>query len=154
MRLTSPAFEDGSTIPSRYCCGGDELSPPLHIEGVPHTAQALALVVDDPDLPDGGRAHWILWNISADATDLPEGLPEGETVPGLAPAAQGLNDFGRVGYSAPCPPDGEEHRYRFRLYALGEMLNLNPGSDRTRFEEELDGKVVAEVELSGSYRRS
>lgn len=154
MRLTSPAFEDGSTIPARYCCGGEDISPPLHIEDVPHAAQTLALIVDDPDAPKGNFVHWLLWNISTDATDLPEGLPAGETVPGMAPAAQGTNDFGSVGYRGPCPPDGEEHRYRFRLFALDGMLRLNPGSGLDRLEEEMAGKIVAEAELVGSVRRS
>lgn len=154
MRLSSPAFEDGSTIPARHCCGGEDISPPLQIEDVPHSAQTLALVVDDPDAPKGNFVHWLLWNLPTETTDLPEGLPAGETVHGLAPAAQGKNDFGTIGYRGPCPPDGEEHRYRFHLYALDAMLRLNPGSDRARLEEEISGKVVAEAELVGRFRRS
>jgi Raf kinase inhibitor-like YbhB/YbcL family protein len=153
MRLSSPAFEHGSVIPARHTCAGDDLSPPLHIEEVPRNAQALALILEDPDAPHGTFVHWLLWNLSTEASDLPEGLAEGETVLGLAPAAQGKNDFGTIGYRGPCPPQGTEHRYHFRLLALSEMLRLNPGSDRARLEQKLEGKIVAETSLLGSYGR-
>jgi Raf kinase inhibitor-like YbhB/YbcL family protein len=153
MRLTSPAFDDGSTIPPRFTAAGEDLSPPLQIEDVPHAAQTLALIVEDPDAPHGSFAHWLLWNISTETSDLPEGLPAGATVHGLAPAAQGKNDFGTVGYRGPHPPDGETHRYRFHLYALDGMLRLNPGSDRARLEEEMQGKIVAQAELTGRAGR-
>jgi Raf kinase inhibitor-like YbhB/YbcL family protein len=153
MQISSPAFEEGSAIPARFTCGGEDLSPPLQIEGVPHAAQTLALIVDDPDAPRGTFVHWLLWNLSTEVTDLPEGLPMGNTVPGLAPAAQGTNDFGTVGYRGPCPPQGEDHRYRFHLYALDGMLRLNPGSDRARLEKEMEGKIVAEAELVCNFER-
>ena len=153
MRLSSPAFENGSSIPERYTCAGEDLSPPLHIEDVPHAAQTLALIVEDPDAPNGTFCHWILWNLSTETTDLPEELPAGETVLGLAPAAQGKNDFGTVGYRGPCPPEGDSHRYRFRLLALDAMLRLNPGSDRARLDEEIEGKILAETELIGTARK-
>jgi Raf kinase inhibitor-like YbhB/YbcL family protein len=153
MRLSSPAFENGSSIPERYTCAGEDLSPPLHIEDVPHAAQTLALIVEDPDAPNGTFSHWLLWNLSTETTDLPEELPVGETVLGLAPAAQGKNDFGTVGYRGPCPPEGDSHRYRFRLLALDAMLRLNPGSDRARLDEEIEGKILAETELIGTARK-
>jgi Raf kinase inhibitor-like YbhB/YbcL family protein len=153
MQLSSPAFEHGSTIPERHTCSGEDLSPALHIEEVPRTAQTLALILEDPDAPHGTFVHWLIWNLSTEASDLPEGLPVGETVLGLAPAAQGKNDFGTVGYRGPCPPEGETHRYHFRLLALNGMIRLNPGSDRARLEEELEGKVVAEAELIGEFGR-
>lgn len=149
MRLTSPAFDDGATIPARFTAAGEDISPPLQIEDVPHTAQTLVLIVDDPDAPNGAFNHWLLWNLSTEASDLPEGLPTGETVHGLAPAVQGKNDFGTIGYRGPKPPDGQTHRYRFQLYALNGMLRLNPGSDRDRLEEEMQGKIVAQAELTG-----
>lgn len=154
MRLTSPAFEDGAEIPARHTSEGEDLSPPLRIEGVPPNAQALALVVDDPDAPSGAFVHWLLWNLSTETTDLPEGIPNGETVPGLAPAVQGKNEFGVVGYRGPAPPEGDApHSYRFRLLALDSLIHLNPGSDRERFEEAVAEKIVAESELTGRFGR-
>lgn len=154
MQLTSPAFEDGAAIPVRHTCEGEDLSPPLHIEGVPRNAQALALIVEDRDAPGGTFVHWLLWNLSTETTDLPEGIPNDEMVPGLAPAVQGRNDFGSIGYRGPCPPQGHApHGYHFRLLALDSLIHLNPGSDLARLEESIAGKVVAEAELTGTFGR-
>lgn len=153
MKLTSSAFQNGETIPERYTCEGEDLSPPLHIEGVPHAAQSLALIVEDPDAPKGTFTHWLLWNLSTQLTDLPEGLPQEKTVPGLSPAVQGKNDFGTIGYRGPCPPHGTTHRYRFRLLALNATLRLNPGSDQHRLDQELEGKIVGETDLVGTFGR-
>lgn len=151
MQLSSSAFENGSSIPARYTCKDEDLSPPLQIADVPHAAQTLALILEDPDAPRGTFSHWLLWNLSTEATDLPEALPAGETVLGLAPAAQGKNDFGTVGYRGPCPPEGSSHHYHFRLLALNAMLRLNPGADRARFDEAIQGKILAEAELVGTF---
>jgi Raf kinase inhibitor-like YbhB/YbcL family protein len=153
MKLTSPAFQNGEPIPERYTCEGEDLSPALHIEGVPHAAQSLVLIVEDPDAPKGTFTHWLLWNLSTQLTDLPEGLPQEETVPGLSPAVQGKNDFGTIGYRGPCPPPGSTHHYHFRLLALNATLRLNPGSDQHRLHKELEGKIMEETELVGTFGR-
>lgn len=154
MRLTSPAFDHGATIPARHTSEGEDLSPPLHIEEVPRNAQTLVLIVEDPDAPNGTFAHWLLWNLSTETTDLPEGLTADLTVPGLAPAVQGKNDFGTIGYRGPQPPEGDApHHYHFRLLALDTLIHLNPGSDRERLEKEIDGKIMAEAELIGTFAR-
>jgi len=59
---------------------------------------------------------------------IPENFPK-EPVP-LSPvqAVQGKNDYGTIGYTGPCPPEGEMHRYQFRVYGLDIMLDLPPGS--------------------------
>jgi Raf kinase inhibitor-like YbhB/YbcL family protein len=151
MQLSSPAFADGDAMPARFTAAGEDIPPPLQIADVPSTAQTLALIVEDPDAPRGSFAHWLLWNLSTETTDLPEALPPNGTVDGLAPAAQGKNDFGSIGYRGPKPPGGETHRYRFHLYALDGMLRLNPGSDRARLEEEMQGKIIAEAEFEGRW---
>jgi len=154
MHLSSPAFDHGAVIPARHTCEGEDLSPPLRIEGVPRNAQTLVLIVEDPDAPGGTFVHWLLWNLSTETTDLPEGIPADEMVEGLAPAVQGRNDFGSIGYRGPCPPPGDPtHTYHFRLIALDSLIHLNPGSDRAQLEAAIAGKVLAETELTGTYSR-
>ncbi|HEX7119861.1 MAG TPA: YbhB/YbcL family Raf kinase inhibitor-like protein [Longimicrobiales bacterium] len=153
MRLSSPAFEDGGRIPETYTCQGDDVSPPLVVEDVPDGAISLALIVDDPDAPRGAFDHWILWNLPADLRMLPAEIPPDPTVAGLGAAAQGENDFGRIGWGGPCPPPGRPHRYRFHLYALDAGLSLNPGSARDRLEAAMEGHIVAEAELVGTFGR-
>lgn len=153
MQLTSPAFQDGERIPDRFTCQGEDLSPPLHIADVPSAASSLALIMDDADAPSGTFVHWLIWNMPARMEQIPEGLPLGAMVNGLAPAEQAKNDFGVQGYSGPCPPPGSEHRYRFRLYALRGTLSLDPSADRARLEQMMEGQILAETELTGTYSR-
>lgn len=153
MRLTSPEFEDGARIPQRFTCEGDDVSPPLVIDGIPDGAQSIALIVDDADAPRGSFDHWLIWNVPARLSTLPEAIPTERIVPGLGPAAQGRNDFGEIGYRGPCPPRGREHTYRFRVYAVDGVIHLDPGADRDALERALEGHILAEAELTGRYGR-
>src|SRR5262245_28348362 len=116
MRLTSPAFTDGNPIPRQHTGDGADSSPALAWDDVPAGTGAFALVCDDPDAPRGTWVHWVLYNLPADARDLPQGVPATPTLP--SGARQGKNDFGRIGYGGPAPPRGKAHRYFFRLVAL------------------------------------
>lgn len=154
LSLTSPAFEHGETIPVRYTGEGADLSPPLTIEGVPDEAGSLALVVDDPDAPGGDFVHWLLWNVPADVTEIPEGVPQQETVPSLDGASQGTNDFDELGYRGPLPPEGDgPHRYRFTLYALDGMLDLEAGAKRDSLGNAMDGRIRSTARVTGMYER-
>ena len=145
MRIESPAFGEGEPIPPRYTADGEDVSPPLRIEGVPEGTRTLALVVDDPDAPMGTWVHWVVWNVPADATAFPEGgVPEG--------AVEGVNSWGRRGWGGPSPPSGT-HRYFFRLYALDTRLDLPPTADRRALEAAMRGHVLAEAVTMGRYTR-
>jgi len=121
-----------------------DVSPPLSIGGVPEGAATLALVMDDPDAPGGTFDHWLVWNIPATTS----GVPEGAEPQGL----QGRTDFGRLGYGGPCPPSGT-HRYFFKLYALDRELDLPKGSRKPELEAAMAGHVLARAQLQGNYRR-
>jgi Raf kinase inhibitor-like YbhB/YbcL family protein len=145
MKLSSPEFSEGGSIPTRFTCDGDDMSPPLEISSIPQNAKSLALIVDDPDAPSGTFTHWVMWNIRPAASKI----PAGETAPG---AEQGENDFGQTKYGGPCPPSGT-HRYFFRLYALDTMLNLPKGSTRAEVQSALKNHVIDEAVLMGRYTR-
>ena len=152
MEISSPAFRHGEAIPRKYTCDGDDVSPPLAISGVPPEAKALALLMEDPDAPIGVFTHWILYDMQPSLKELPEAVPKRPEVAGLG--LQGVNDFGRVGYGGPCPPRGHgPHRYFFRLYALSAPLGLGPKASRGDFLKVLQGKVLAQAEYMGTYRR-
>jgi Raf kinase inhibitor-like YbhB/YbcL family protein len=143
--LESSAFEHGGTIPARYTCDGDDLSPPLRWTDVPESARSLALVVEDRDAPGGVFTHWIGWGLDPAGG----GLAEGEAPPG-----EGRNDFGTIGYRGPCPPPGHgRHRYVFRLYALDGDPGPASGTRRADFDRALEGRVAATAEHSGGYER-
>lgn len=144
MELKSPAFEKGGNIPAKYTCDGDDVSPPLEIVDIPEDTETLALVMDDPDAPMGVFDHWVVWNIPADTTSIPENTqPEG---------TPGRNDFGRLDYGGPCPPSGT-HTYRFKLYALDRDLDLPRGSAKGELQREMEGHVLDESLLTGDYSR-
>lgn len=152
MELSSPAFKYGEVIPRKYTCDGEDVSPPLVISGVPQEAKALALIMEDPDAPIGLFTHWVLYEIPPTVKELPEGVPKRPEVPGLG--LQGVNDFGRVGYGGPCPPRGHgPHRYFFKLYALSAPLGLGPRASRKNVLDAMQGKILAQAEYMGIYKR-
>jgi Raf kinase inhibitor-like YbhB/YbcL family protein len=144
MKITSSAFQEGATIPSKFTCDGTDASPPLQIADIPSGAKSLALIVDDPDAPSGLFTHWIVWNLSPQTSTVAEGsAPKG---------VQGTNDFGKSGYGGPCPPSGT-HRYYFKIFALDRELDLSSGAKRTQLDAAMKGHVVAQGELMGRYSR-
>lgn len=154
LGVTSSAFADGESVPERYTADGADVSPPLSVSRVPDDAAALALVVDDPDAPSGTFTHWLLWNVPADTTTIPEDQPRQETLPDLGGAAQGTNGFGDVGYRGPSPPaDDDPHRYRFRAFALASALDPDPGAERSAVLSAAEDAAVATGTLTGTYGR-
>ncbi len=144
MKITSSAFQEGASLPSKFTCDGGGTSPPLQIAGVPAGAKSLVLIVDDPDAPGGLFTHWILWNISPQTNAISEG--------GAPSGVRGANDFGTSGYGGPCPPSGT-HRYYFKILALDRELDLPPGAKRGQLEAAIKGHVIARGELMGRYSR-
>ncbi|MBI4496425.1 MAG: YbhB/YbcL family Raf kinase inhibitor-like protein [Chloroflexi bacterium] len=149
--LMSSAFQMGQSIPARFTCDGHNVSPPLAWNGNPEATRALALIMDDPDAPGGVFTHWVLFNLPADLRGLAEAVPPTEQAPDGS--MQGRNDFGKIGYGGPCPPEGSPHRYRFTLYALGRPLLLAPGASKSDLLEAMQGHILAQAELVGAYRR-
>jgi Raf kinase inhibitor-like YbhB/YbcL family protein len=144
MKITSSAFQEGASIPSKFSCDGSNTSPPLQIAKVPSGAKSLVLIVDDPDAPSGLFTHWAVWNVSPQINAIAEGsAPKG---------VRGTNDFGKSGYGGPCPPSGT-HRYYFKIFALDRELDLPFGAKRGQLDEAMKGHVVAQGELMGRYSR-
>jgi len=154
MVITSPAFENGHTIPRRYTCQGDDVSPPLAWSGVPERAKSLVLVVDDPDAPDPAHpkmtwVHWVLYDLPATSTGLDEDVAPSELPSGTR---QGHNDWKRPGYGGPCPPIGR-HRYFFKLYALDTAVGDHGAATKADVEQVMRGHVLAEAVLMGTYQK-
>ncbi|MCA9363774.1 YbhB/YbcL family Raf kinase inhibitor-like protein [Candidatus Kaiserbacteria bacterium] len=151
MTLTSPAFEEGGIIPSKYTCDGDNVNPELHVAGVPEGAASLVLVMDDPDIPDAVKErlgtekfdHWVLYNIPADTSVIAENTSVGN---------EGLTSRGETGYVGSCPPDGE-HRYIFRLYALSGTLNFLVAPTLDEVETAAASMALESTTLTGRYSR-
>jgi len=151
IRLSSPAFAEGAPIPARYTCDGENVSPPLKWSNVPPGTKSIALIADDPDAPAGTWVHWVMYNIPPATTELPEALPTTEVI--LSQVRQGVTDFKRPGYGGPCPPGGSPHRYFFRLYALDTELQLQPRATQKDLVGAIQGHILAQGQLMGTYQR-
>ena len=151
--LTSGAFKDGTAIPVKHTCDGADVSPPLAWSGPPEGTRSFALIVDDPDAPAGTWVHWVLYNVPAAVSELPENVAKVESLD-LDGARQGRNDFRRPGYGGPCPPAGPAHRYFFKLYALDAPLKLKAGAQKNDVEAAMEGHVLGSAQLMGTYGRS
>jgi Raf kinase inhibitor-like YbhB/YbcL family protein len=154
MTISSDAFAPNGEIPRKHTCEGENVSPALVWSGVPAGARTLVLIVDDPDAPDPAAprttfVHWVLYNLPAAASGLPEGAEPAVLPPG---ARVGANDWRRTAYSGPCPPIGR-HRYFFKLYALDAVLPETGAASKAAVVEAMRGHVLAEAQLVGTYQK-
>lgn len=150
MELTSLAFAHEAPIPVKYSCDGENISPPLAWTDPPAGTQSFALINDDPDAPAGTWVHWVLYNIPAAARGLDEAITAQSTLGDGS--LHGENSWGRNDYGGPCPPGGT-HRYFFKLYALDGLLDLAAGADKEALLAAMEGHILAEAELMGTFAR-
>ena len=151
LKMASPAFTNGQSIPARYTCAGQNTSPEMTWSGAPAGTVSFVLILEDHDAPRGIFCHWVLYNIPA-ATDR---ISEGVTVnsqSGNGGIMQGRNDFGNVGYGGPCPPQGAAHHYYFKLYALDTTLSFASPPDRSQVLNAMQGHVLAQGDYLGTCR--
>ncbi len=145
MKLTSPDFKNNESIPAKFTCQGEDVSPALEISDVPSDTKSLVLIVDDPDAPRGVWVHWVVFNIDFAVRSIAENF---------APGVLGRNDSGGNLWSGPCPPWGA-HRYFFKLYALDiTALPLKEGATKAQVEVAMQGHIISRAELVGLFKKS
>ena len=132
LTLTAP-WADGDTIPTRYRCVGPESSPEISWTGVPEGTKSLALVLIDEDAPDD--THWVVANIDPSTTALLAGSVDPNAV-------QAKNFAGTIGFSGPCPPEGETHAYSLSLYALDQVLEVQNGDDGVAMQDAIYAAAI------------
>jgi hypothetical protein len=144
FQLTSPAFENGNSIPEKYTCRGADISPPLQIQNAPAGTKSMALTVFDPEGVVGPWVHWVVFAIPPEAITIPEKFPLG---------VQALNDFGNFNYNGPCLQDQKLHKFIFTVYALSsELPDETEGATRDSLLKDIEGKIIAKAELVGTYQ--
>lgn len=141
--LSADAFADGEEIPVQFTCDGVDVSPRLFWTGVGEGVTEYALIMDDPDA--NGFVHWVVYGLPVSARELGEGEQPGDWL-------EGTNDFGRIGYNGPCPPEGP-HEYQITMYTLSENLDLAEGASAQQVRDAIDGLVVSTATYSGTYAR-
>ena len=151
LHLTATSFTDGQPIPRRHAFDDLDRSPELQWPGAPPGTKSLALICDDPDAPMGTWVHWVIYDLPPATLGLSEGIPQS---PELANGAkQGVNYYKHIGYGSPCPPSGKSHRYFFKLYALDIKPELKSGLTKRDLLKAMEGHVLADGQLMGTYQR-
>jgi Raf kinase inhibitor-like YbhB/YbcL family protein len=132
LTVTAP-WADGDTIPEAYRCAGPEASPEISWTGVPADAKSLALVLVDEDAP--AYTHWVIANIDPATSALLAGSVDPNAV-------QATNSAGTIGFSGPCPPEGETHAYSLSLYALDQVLEVQNGDDGAAMQDAIYAAAI------------
>ena len=153
IKIKSSVFHEGSFIPSKYSCEGENISPQLHWNEVSKEVKSYAIILDDPDAPGGDFVHWVIFNIPGNMKELHENVTPSRNIPDEV--MLGTNSFGRIGYGGPCPPPGKAHHYYFRIYALDTILHhIESGSTKEQLIKAMEGHIIAKGELMGMYKRT
>ncbi len=151
MQLFSKNFKDQEEIPIQYTCDTSDFAPGLEWEDAPPETKSFAIICRCHTSPNGSSGpwiHWLVYGIPAPAFQLREKLPPfGEHESGLK---QGINSFGKLGYSGPCPETGT-HTYQFTLYALDKDLNLPPEIPHQALVSAMENHILATAQLTGKY---
>jgi Raf kinase inhibitor-like YbhB/YbcL family protein len=143
LRVSSPAFIEGSRLPQRYTCDGAGEEPPVQAGTVPPSTSELVLIVSDPDAPDGTYVHVTRYGLS------PRG--DGSVDEG---GREGRNSGDEIGWAAPCPPEGDAaHRYVWSVYALRDPTGLEAGAKPTEVTAALRDGVLASGTITARYGR-
>jgi Raf kinase inhibitor-like YbhB/YbcL family protein len=155
--LSSTAFRDGGTIPVRYTCTQKPaaLSPPLAWTNTPKGTVSFAILVHDPDgHPNHGAQdilRWMIWNLPANLTHLPAGVPAKATLPNGA--QQSVTAKGVAGYQGPCDPQAKAHHYIYQIFALDKKLDLPADARPADLFKALDGHLLGTAVIMGRYRK-
>ena len=130
LKITSTAFENHGKLPKKYTCYGDNINPPINISNVPDGTKSFVLIMQNLSSPNGRWINWIVWNIEAVHTFIPEKSS-------LDWSLVGLNSYKEYGYSGPCPSN-EKHEFQLMVFALSDMLYIDKNSsiDELLFEME------------------
>lgn len=157
MRVYSQDLHDGEKMPEKHVFNGmgyqgDNLSPHLAWEDAPEGTKSFVITCFDPDAPTGsGWWHWVVANIPAETTSLPQGAGSGKAaLP--AGALQTRTDFGQAGYGGAAPPAGETHRYIFSVHALDvDNIDVDEGSSGAMVGFNVHFHVLASASLTVHY---
>ena len=145
LHVSSTAFSEGQSIPEKYTCDGQNVSPPIKWSGAPDNAKSITVICEDPDAPAGNFTHWVLYDLPAKTNELPEGSSGN--------GKEGVNGFDKKGYGGPCPPPGRPHRYFFRVYALDTESLGKAGLSKDEITAAMKGHILAEGHTMGRYAR-
>lgn len=142
LQVSSSSFSANGNIPVKFTCEGENTNPAVSVKNIPPGTKSLAIIVEDPDAPQGTVYHWVAWNID----------PSGNIPEKTAAGVQGKNTKGDNGYMGPCPPNGTHH-YHFTVYALDTKLDLAEGATAEQLRAAMHDHLLGSGELIGLYKK-
>ena len=151
LKISSNAFENNGDIPVKFTGRGEDVSPQLKLDEIDSSAKSIAVIMDDLDHPIGVFNHWLIWNIPSKYNVIPEGIPKKDVVQSLGNAVQGRSAYGgKHYYRGPKPPFGT-HKYRFKVYVLDIMLDLEKNSGKKELQRAMKGHILQYGTLTGKF---
>jgi Raf kinase inhibitor-like YbhB/YbcL family protein len=167
MTMTVAGFADGGQVPVKYSqaapgvAPGEGLSPAISWTNVPAGTQSFVLNMHDMDVARNkttdDQAHWVVWNIPATATGLPEGVPKGAK---LADGSYQISATGQMYRGPGAPANGPQHHYMFEVFALDTKLDVQPATgDNAAFEtranvmKAMQGHILGKAVYGGLFKR-
>lgn len=151
LKVESDAFKNGGNIPVKYTGKGEDVSPALMLQGVSGDAVSIVVIMDDLDFPLGTYNHWVMWNIPASYSVIPEAVPKDPIVSSLGNAVQGKSNYGGKNYyRGPLPPFGS-HTYVFKVFVLDTMLELDSDAGKSQVMKDMDGHILQYGTLTGEF---
>ena len=148
LEVRSPSFDEGAEIPVVHTCDGEDEMPVISWQRPPDSTGSIAVIIDDPDAPNGIFSHMVVFNLPGNQTSIRPGIKSESGGPII-----GVNDFGRNDFGGPCPPQGETHEYRFNVYALLESLDLDESAEAEDVLAAMRGSVIGHGTLAARYGR-
>ena len=160
MRLTSTSFPDGTVIPNKYTQVEKQVSPALTWTNAPANTQSFVMHMHDMEgsrqKTTDDQLHWLVWNIPASTTSLPEGVPAG---PDLKDGSHQTSANGNGTYRGPgAPAAGPLHHYVFEIFALDTKIDVpanaaDPFETRTRVMAAIQGHIIGKAVYMGLFHR-
>jgi len=164
MTLTTSAWQDGTMIPVKYTQAGEQVSPELKWTNVPAGTQSFVIHMHDPDVAQNrgteDQVHWLVWNIPANVTGLPEGVPQGAQ---LKDGAQQISASGPMYRGPGAPANGPPHHYTIEVYALDSKIDVQASSNaqagaaavetRTNVMKAMQGHILGKAVYVGLFHR-
>lgn len=151
LKVKSDAFENGDNIPVKHTGKGEDISPLLMLDGISNDAVSMVIIMDDLDFPLGTYNHWVMWNVPASFSVIPEAVPKETIVSSLGNAVQGKSNYGgKHYYRGPLPPFGL-HTYVFKVFVLDTMLELDNDAGKSQVMKAMDGHILQYGTLTGEF---
>jgi len=156
FKITSNSFFDNGTIPDSFSCkaGIKQKFPNLDFHNIPENTQSMAIIMDDPDaISVVGYiwTHWLVYNIPTNTKKIGPGANNKSPLP--IGVLLGKTSSGDTVYEGPCPPSGQLHRYKFRLFALNKTLPLGQGATAKELRTAMQGAIIDSTIYTGVFKQ-